>query len=125
MSLNVLMPNAMGALVRQSLRVSIWIVCLSTCSWLNIVAADDVVPGALKARQACQTCHGGKGRQTRQAETPNLAGQSAAYLEKQLHAYRAGTRQNALMQAVAEALSDEEIAELAAFYSSQRMAYCW
>jgi cytochrome c553 len=46
-------------------------------------------------------------------------------LQKQLQAYRAGTRQNALMQAVAEVLSDEEISELAAFYSSQRMAYCW
>ncbi len=111
--------------MRHLLNVSIWIVCLGTYSWLNVLAADDEVSGALKARQACQTCHGGQGRQTAQAETPNLAGQSAAYLEKQLQAYRAGTRQNALMQAVAEALSDEEISELAAFYSSQRMAYCW
>jgi len=111
--------------MRHLLSVFTWIVCLSTCSWLDVLAADDGMPGALKARQACQTCHGGQGRQTAQAETPNLAGQSAAYLQKQLQAYRAGTRHNALMQAVAEVLSDEEISELAAFYSSQRMAYCW
>lgn len=97
--------------------------------WVGVgssgTAAEDDAAGALKARQACNPCHGGRGRQTRQTGTPNLAGQDEVYLKKQLEAFRAGDRRSDLMQVVSEALTDADIANLAAYYAAQRMAYCW
>jgi cytochrome c553 len=66
---------------------------------------------------ACQACHGENGI-SRNPRVPNLAGQQQAYLAAQLQAFRAGTRRNDLMQAVAAQLSDAEIAGLAAYWSS-------
>jgi cytochrome c553 len=101
----------------------------SATLWVGSVssgaAAEGNSAGARKARQDCKPCHGGRGRQTRQPGIPNLAGQDEVYLTKQLEAYRAGERRSDLMQAVAEALTDEDIANLAAYYAAQRMAYCW
>ena len=51
-------------------------------------------------------------------EAPNLAGESTLYLERQLKAFRAGERKSPQMSVVAQALSDADIANLAAWYSS-------
>jgi cytochrome c553 len=48
---------------------------------------------------------------------PNLAGQNAAYLEKQMKDYRDGRRQDPIMASMATALSDTDIADLAAYYA--------
>jgi cytochrome c553 len=64
---------------------------------------------------ACQACHGESGISA-SPRIPNLAGQQQAYLAAQLQAFRAGTRRNDLMQAVAAQLSDAEIAALAAYW---------
>ena len=66
---------------------------------------------------ACQACHGENGI-SRSPRIPNLAGQQQAYLAAQLQAFRAGTRHNDSMQAIAGQLSDAEIAGLAAYWSS-------
>jgi cytochrome c553 len=68
----------------------------------------------------CGICHGGKG-QGEPVDTPQLAGQSQAYLRDTLLAYRSGQRHNDIyrrMRAMAERLSAEEIDELAAYYAS-------
>jgi len=65
----------------------------------------------------CQTCHGLDGR-AKIPEAPNLAGQSAVYLGKALKDYRSGARKNDMMSIVAPALKDEDIDDLAAYYSS-------
>ena len=70
---------------------------------------------------ACQACHGENGI-SRNPRVPNLAGQQQAYLAAQLEAFRAGTRRNDLMQAVAAQLSDAEIAALAAYWHSRPAA---
>ena len=49
---------------------------------------------------------------------PKLAGQNASYLVKQLNDYKSGARVNATMAAMAAGLSDEDIADIAAWYSS-------
>jgi cytochrome c553 len=67
---------------------------------------------------ACQACHGENGI-SRNPRVPNLAGQQQAYLAAQLTAFRAGTRRNDAMQAIAGQLSDAEIAALAAYWHSQ------
>jgi cytochrome c553 len=68
---------------------------------------------------ACAACHGIDGNSTN-PQWPKLAGQHALYLETAIRAYRAGIRENPLMQPMAEGLSDEDIRDLAAYYSSQQ-----
>ncbi len=80
------------------------------------VNAADVEAGRERSA-ACQSCHGPEGISLGKA-WPNLAGQKAAYLEAQLEAFRDGTRKNPLMSAMAAQLSDADIDNLAAFFSS-------
>ena len=79
-------------------------------------AAGDAAAGKKKALQ-CQTCHGLDGL-SKLPEAPNLAGQPVTYLAKSLDEYRKGVRKNDMMSIVAPALSDQDIADLAAYYSS-------
>ena len=65
----------------------------------------------------CTGCHGGNGMKTAPS-VPRLAGQSTIYLSKQLRAYKTGDRQDPVMSALAEALSDEEIEGISAWYES-------
>ena len=64
----------------------------------------------------CVSCHGMKG-QTANTEWPNLAGQHAAYLQKQLRAFRDGTRDSINMNTIVAGYTDEQIEALAAYYS--------
>jgi cytochrome c553 len=66
---------------------------------------------------ACQSCHGADGGGQAAAGFPRLAGLDAAYLAKQLTDYAAGTRTNAVMQPIARALSADERASVAGYYS--------
>lgn len=76
----------------------------------------DVKAGRQKALQ-CQTCHGLDGV-SKNPEAPNLAGQLQTYLDKALRDYRSGARQNEMMSVVAPKLSDQDIADLAAYYAA-------
>ena len=51
---------------------------------------------------------------------PNLAGQKEQYLIKQIKAFRDGTRQDPMMAPMVAVLSDTDIDNLAAYYSSQK-----
>jgi cytochrome c553 len=64
----------------------------------------------------CQACHGAEGVSAA-ADIPNLAGQKSAYLSRQLEAFKAGTRKNDLMAAIAAQLSPDDIKTLAGFWS--------
>ncbi len=79
-------------------------------------AAGDASAGRNKAKQ-CQTCHGLDGKATI-PEAPNLAAQSEIYLLKALKDYQSGARKNDMMSAIAPNLSETDIADLAAYYSS-------
>lgn len=76
----------------------------------------DKAAGRKKALQ-CQTCHGLDGI-AKLPEAANLAGQSEIYLVSALNAYKSGERKNDMMSIVAPALSPQDIANLAAYYSS-------
>ena len=78
--------------------------------------AADVRAGRAKA-VVCQACHGLDGL-SKHPEAPNLAGQIENYLAKSLGEYRSGERKNEMMTIVAKDLSEEDIANLAAFYAS-------
>lgn len=65
----------------------------------------------------CQGCHGSEGFSAGPM-FPNLAGQSRIYLEAQLKNFKAGNRESPTMKSVAEGLSEAEIQNLAAYFSS-------
>ena len=69
--------------------------------------------------QRCDRCHGVDGNST-DPRTPALAGQRADYLEKVLHAYRAGERKSSQMAAMTGALTAADVESLAAFYARQK-----
>jgi cytochrome c553 len=72
-----------------------------------------------KAKSAtCVACHGPAGISSNPL-WPNLAGQKEAYLAKQIKAFRDGTRNDPLMSPMVAALTDEDIANLAAYYAAQ------
>ncbi len=74
----------------------------------------------LEIYPACAQCHGATGNETLDASYPKLAGQYQDYLEKALHDYRSGARQNPQMQPFAQNLSDSDIREISAYYASQQ-----
>jgi len=80
------------------------------------VFAADPANGRVLARQ-CSVCHGKNGL-ANDPEVPNLAGQSAFYLEKSLKDYRSRTREDRRMTILAANLKDEDIKDLAAWYAS-------
>ncbi len=71
-----------------------------------------------KAAGMCRTCHGLEGL-ARIPIAPHIGGEPAAYLNRQLRAFRDGTRTHEMMSVVAKSLDDTAIANLAAWYSSQ------
>ncbi len=86
-----------------------------TASTMSVQAAD-VAAGKAKAA-VCGACHGPAGVSSIPM-FPNLAGQKAAYVEKQLKAFRDGSRKDPSMEGQAKTLTDAEIANLAAYYES-------
>jgi cytochrome c553 len=76
---------------------------------------DDIGHGATLALR-CTMCHGPTG--ISYANSPNLAGQYAAVVYKQLRDYKSGIRTNAIMTVMAGNLSDTEMQQLAAYYAS-------
>jgi cytochrome c553 len=65
----------------------------------------------------CAPCHGASGISV-QPDAPNLAGQPRMYLVAQLKAYRSGARTSEQMNVMAKGLTDEDIAQLAEWFSS-------
>ena len=67
---------------------------------------------------SCAACHGSEGVSTN-PDWPNLAGQGAGYLAKQLYDFRTEKRINAVMNGMAKAIaSDEDVEHIAAYYAS-------
>ncbi|MGY0399230.1 MAG: c-type cytochrome [Ostreibacterium sp.] len=81
-----------------------------------IVNAGDIEAGKAKAT-LCAACHGANGISA-DPVYPNLAGQKESYLVEQIKAFRSGERSSAIMKPMVETLTDEEIANLAAYLSS-------
>jgi cytochrome c553 len=80
--------------------------------------AGDPVAGAQKT-QMCAGCHGIEGWRTAFPEVyqvPKIVGQHPAYIVKALQSYKSGERAHPSMRAIAASLSDQDIADLAAYY---------
>jgi len=81
-----------------------------------VFAAGDAEAGKAKAA-VCAACHGTEGISAIPIN-PNLAGQVPGYIAAQLSAFKSGERSNAIMAGQVAALSDADMADLDAFYSS-------
>jgi cytochrome c553 len=99
--------------------------CAAACFPLVGYALDgDPVAGQNKTSM-CAGCHGIEGMRTAYPEVysvPKLGGQNASYIVAALSAYRSGARKFATMRAIVHDLSDQDMADLAAYYSSVEMA---
>ena len=84
---------------------------------VQVQADGDATAGASKAT-VCMACHGPGGNSV-SGQFPKLAGQNASYIAEQLQNFKAGKRQNPIMQPQAQKLSDQDIQDLAAYFSSQ------
>ena len=79
----------------------------------------DLVKGEAKYTAVCAACHGADGNSGAPAN-PKLAQQHSEYLVKQLQEFKAGKRQNAIMQAMAAPLSDADMKDIAAWVTGNK-----
>ncbi len=88
---------------------------------LPAAAAGDPAAGRDKSK-VCEPCHG-PGGNGENPQFPRLAGQHPDYLVKALRDYQTGARKNAVMAPFAANLSARDMADLAAFFASQKGLY--
>jgi len=114
---NEVEKNVMTRLVTYMPSLRILVLAVATLVACSVNAAGDAAEGEKKAA-TCAACHGADG--VSQIPTnPILAGQYPSYIEQALKDYRSGNRQSAIMAGFASQLSDQDISDLAAWFSSQ------
>jgi len=79
--------------------------------------AGDAAAGKAKSA-VCAACHGATGVSANPM-WPNLAGQKEQYLVKQIKAFRDGDRKDPMMAPMVMGLSDDDVANLAAYFAAQ------
>ncbi|MCD6026483.1 MAG: cytochrome c [Solimicrobium sp.] len=100
--------------------------CAASLSMSQSAWSADIVGNAKAAETKvamCVGCHGIPGYKATFPEVyqvPKLGGQTAKYLENALLAYRKGDRTHPTMDGIAKSLSDQDIADLAAYYAKQK-----
>lgn len=82
--------------------------------------ASDPVKGKALAEQVCAACHGADGNSVA-AANPTLAGQHADYIVKQLTEFKSGARKNPIMMGMAAPLSPEDMKNVGAYFSEQKI----
>jgi cytochrome c553 len=100
--------------------------CAMLCAFalaapLAVAAEGDAAAGARKVVQ-CQGCHGIEGYRTGYPvvyHVPKLGGQHAAYIVRALQAYKSGERGFHTMSAMVSGLSEQDMADIAAYYAGQ------
>jgi cytochrome c553 len=97
----------------------LWVLLSATAVFAAPAAlgAGDPTEGKQKA-ESCGGCHGPDGNGAAPI-FPKLAGQHASYLTKQLHDFKTEKRPEPTMTAMALALSDDDMADIGAFYAAQ------
>lgn len=106
-------------MIRHTAFAALLMAVATTCAAQGTTPAGDAARGKDKTRM-CEGCHGIDGWRTAYPEVysvPKLGGQHAAYIDKALHEYKDGERGFASMRAIAATLSDQDMADLAAYYS--------
>lgn len=91
----------------------------AACVGAEAFAAGDAASGKQKS-QACAACHGADGNAPIGPDFPRLAGQHYDYLLKAMRDYKSGARKNPMMDGQVSGLSAQDMADLAAYFSSQK-----
>lgn len=98
-------------------------------SFVTVAAFAQDIKGDAKAGQGknamCSGCHSIQGYQASFPEihkVPMISGQTAKYIVSSLNAYKKGERKHPSMRGIAETLSDQDIADLAAYYTASGVA---
>jgi len=96
-----------------------WVLSFSFVALLaaGYAQAADAEAGKAKAAM-CIACHGADGNSVNPI-WPNLAGQNASYISKQLADFKSGARVDPTMVGMVAALTEEDMANIAAYFSSQ------
>ncbi|HEV2220044.1 MAG TPA: cytochrome c [Casimicrobiaceae bacterium] len=106
-------------MIRHTAFAALLLAVATTSAAQAAAPAGDAARGKDKTRM-CEGCHGIDGWRIAYPEVysvPRLGGQHAAYIEKALHEYKDGERSFPSMRAIAATLSDQDIADLAAYYA--------
>ena len=105
--------------MKRSALAPLLVLC-GLCASAAALGAGSADEGQSKST-ACVACHGPNGNSAN-PEWPNLAGQHEKYIRKQLQAFKSGARKNPLMTPMAMSLSDEDMADLGAYFQAQKPA---
>jgi cytochrome c553 len=81
----------------------------------GLACADDIEAKV----QMCVACHGQNGVPSDPKTIPIISGQQQSYLVKQLHDYRSGDRDNAVMSPIAKGLAQEDLRKIAAYFAAR------
>ena len=98
------------------------LIIIASCLYMIPAAgltAGDPTTGEEKSL-VCSACHGIDGNSDN-SDFPSLAGQVPGYIAQQLANFKSGIRKNAVMVGLAQTLTDEDMADLDAWYSSQEI----
>jgi cytochrome c553 len=98
----------------------VWITFLLLLAMTGMVqAAGDAAAGKVKSA-VCAACHGADGNSGANPLWPKLAQQHSEYIIKQLHDFKANKRSDATMAPMAAPLTEKEMEDLAAYFSTQK-----
>jgi cytochrome c553 len=93
---------------------------VAVLGWTGSAHAAGTVEAGQAKSATCMACHGMDGNSAN-PEWPSLAGQHSSYIVKQLKHFKAGERQNVLMAPMAMILADQDMEDLAAYFSAQKL----
>ncbi|TAN67551.1 MAG: cytochrome c4 [Methylobacter sp.] len=102
-------------------KLQILSISLALASATSILHAEGNINAGKQKSASCTSCHGDDGNST-VATFPKLAQQHSSYLEKQLHAFKDGSRSDPMMSAMAQALTNEDITDISAYYATQKIS---
>ncbi len=88
----------------------------------RLLSHGDATRGEALAKDTCGACHGEDGQSTDLSAFPTLAGQSEAAIFKELRDFHSGDRKSDTMEPIAQALTDEQMSDVAAYYASREPA---
>jgi cytochrome c553 len=109
--------------VRSAAAIAVAVAVLGSAGPVLAQELKGNAEAAKKKLAVCEGCHGIPGYRTAYPvvyHVPLLGGQQEAYLLKALQAYRSGERSHPSMRGIASGLSEQEMADLAAYYAGAR-----
>jgi cytochrome c553 len=96
-------------------------ISLALASVTSILHAEGNINAGKEKSASCSSCHGEDGN-SMVATFPKLAQQHSSYLAQQLQAFKDGTRNDPMMSPMAKSLSDDDIADISAYYAAQKVS---